>query len=165
MRQVLLKFLEIDTAIPTISSMQAASSQTAPQLAPRTVPSATAQPIQDPWPAAAAHSRTTTQPGGTPTPQGGAPTAPSQETETPRRCSVDPKRWTDHRKLDLDLKPEGSVAWRDRLLGECATGHCSKGPEEPRYTTMSANATAVGGVAILEATGSEALMGGYVEPE
>ena len=32
---------------------------------------------------------------------------PSQETETSRRYSVDPKRWADHRKLDLDMKLAG----------------------------------------------------------
>ena len=44
----------------------------------------------------------------------------SQETEMSRRYSVDPKRWTDHKKLDLDMKPEGFVAWRDRALGYLA---------------------------------------------
>ena len=29
---------------------------------------------------------------------------------------MDAERWTDHRKLDLDMKPEGFVAWRDRAL-------------------------------------------------
>ena len=62
----------------------------------------------------------TTAKRGSPTPQGGARTAPSVETETPRSFSVDPKRWTDHRKLDLDLKPEGFVAWHDRALGNLA---------------------------------------------
>ena len=33
---------------------------------------------------------------------------------------MDPKRWTDHRKLDLDMKPEGFGAWRDRALGYLA---------------------------------------------
>ena len=43
---------------------------------------------------------------------------PSQETETLRRYSVDSKRWTDHRELDLDMKREGFVAWRDRAVGD-----------------------------------------------
>ena len=30
---------------------------------------------------------------------------------------MDPKRWTDHKKLDLEMKPEEFVAWRDRALG------------------------------------------------
>ena len=29
---------------------------------------------------------------------------------------MDPKRWADHRKLDLDMKLAGFVAWRDREL-------------------------------------------------
>ena len=29
---------------------------------------------------------------------------------------MDAERWTDHRTLDLDMKPEGFVAWRDRAL-------------------------------------------------
>ena len=53
-------------------------------------------------------------------PQGGMPTAPRQETETPRRWSVDPKCWSNHEKLELDMKPEGVVAWRDRALGYLA---------------------------------------------
>ena len=31
-----------------------------------------------------------------------------------------PKRWTDQWKLDLDMKPEGFVAWRDRAFGDLA---------------------------------------------
>ena len=69
MIQVHQKFVEIDTAISTISSMQAAS----PQLAPQALPSATAQPSQGPW-AAAAQSRMSDT-----APHGGAPTVPSQE--------------------------------------------------------------------------------------
>ena len=34
-----------------------------------------------------------------------------------RKYSVDPKRWADHKKLDLDMKPDGFIAWRDRALG------------------------------------------------
>ena len=48
------------------------------------------------------------------------------------------------------------VAW------ECATGRCRKGLEGPRSTTMSVNATAVGRVAIMGATGVGGLDGGYV---
>ena len=59
----------------------------------------------------------TTPQGGVPTPQSEAPRVPSQETQTPRRCSVDPKRWNDHRKQDLDMKLEGLVPWRDKVLG------------------------------------------------
>ena len=97
-----------------------------------TVPRPTAPPSQDPWAAAAAQSRMsdTTPKRGTPTPQGGAPTAPSQENETPHRSTGDPKRWTDHRKLDLDLKPEVFVVWRDRALGHLA-------PERRSYTYIS----------------------------
>ena len=50
------------------------------------------------------------------TQQSEASRAPSQETETPRRYSVDPKRWADHRKLDSDMKLAGFVAWHDREL-------------------------------------------------
>ena len=65
MLQLHQKFVEVDTAVATISSMQTASSQTgsqpapqaAPQLVPQTVPRATAQRSQDPWAAAAARSR------------------------------------------------------------------------------------------------------------
>ena len=66
MIQVHQKFREIDTAI---SSMEAASSLTAPQPAPETSPSATAQQRQDHWAAAAAQSRMSDT-----TPQGGTPT-------------------------------------------------------------------------------------------
>ena len=64
--------------------------------------------------------------GKVPTPQSEASRGPSQETETPRRYCVDPKRWADHRKLDLDMKLAGFVAWRDRalrLLGSRTPGH------------------------------------------
>ena len=72
MIQVHQKFVEVDTAVATISSTQTASGQTAsrlapqaaPQLVPQTAPSATAQPSRNPWSAAAAQSRmidTTTQ--------------------------------------------------------------------------------------------------------
>ena len=130
MIQMHQKFVKVDTVVATNSSTQTASSQTASQpvpqaaslLVPQTAPSATAQTSQDPWAAAAAQSRMsdTIPQGGEPTPQSEAPRAPSQETETPRRYSVDPKHWTDHRKLDLDMKPEGFVAWRDRALGYLA---------------------------------------------
>ena len=65
MIQLHQKFVEVDTAVATISSMQTASSQTgsqpapqaAPQLVPQTAPSATAQRSQDPWAAAASITR------------------------------------------------------------------------------------------------------------
>ena len=111
MMQVYQKFVEVDAAVATISSTQTASGQTAsqpappvvPQFVPQAAPSATAQPGQSPWDA------------GTPQPRDS-----SQETEMSRRYSVDPKRWTDHKKLDLDVKPEGFVAWHDRALGYLA---------------------------------------------
>ena len=34
-----------------------------------------------------------------------------------RRYSVDLKRWTDHKKVGLDMKREVFVVWRDRALG------------------------------------------------
>ena len=77
MSQVHQNLVEVDTAVATISSTQTASSQTAsqlvpqaaPLLVPQTAPSATAQPSQDPWAAAAAHSRMSDT-----IPQGGVPT-------------------------------------------------------------------------------------------
>ena len=57
----------------------------------------------------------------------------------------------------------GLELWR-KLHAErwkCAAVHC-EGPEVPRSTTMSVNATAVRRVAIMGATGSDVLMGGYV---
>ena len=64
MVQVHHKFVEVDTAVATISSTRAASSQIASQAAPQAVPrfvpqtasSATAQPSQDRWAAGAAVS-------------------------------------------------------------------------------------------------------------
>ena len=50
------------------------------------------------------------------------------------------------------------VAWK------CATGHCRNGLEEPRSTKMSVNATAVGGVAIMGATGVGGLDGRVCRP-
>ena len=121
------KFVEVDTAVATISSMQTANSQTAsqsapqaaPQLVPQTAPSATAQPSRLPRqhrhecgtqarkeecrPHSVKHRE-----------------LHHKRAETPRKYSVDPKRWTDHRKLDLDMKPKGFVAWRDRAFGYLA---------------------------------------------
>ena len=93
MKQVRQKFVKVDAAFATISSTQTASSQNAsqtvpriaPQFSPQTAPSATAQPGQSPWDARASQPRNS-----------------SQETEMSRRYSVDPKRRTDHKKLDLD---------------------------------------------------------------
>ena len=111
MMQVHQKFVEVDAAVATISSTQTASGQTAsqpaprvvPQFVPQTAPSATAQPGQSPWDAGTQQPRDS-----------------SQETEMSRRYSVDPKRWTDHKKLDWDVEPEGFVAWHDRALGYLA---------------------------------------------
>ena len=103
MTQVHQKFVEVDAAVATqTANSQTASqptSQAAPQVVPQSAPSATAQPRQDPWVAATAESRMSDAIplGGVPTPQSEAPRAPSQEVETPRRYSVDPKRWTGHR--------------------------------------------------------------------
>ena len=130
MMQVHQKFVEVDAAVATISSTQTSSSQIASQPAPRVVPqfvpqsapSATAHPSQSPWDAVASQSRVsdTIPQGRVSNPQSKAPRDPSQETEMSRRYSVDPKRWTDHKKLGLDMKPEGFVAWRDRALGYLA---------------------------------------------
>ena len=106
MMQVHQKFVEVDAAVATISSTQMVSGQTAsqpaprvvPQFVPQTAPSATAQPRESPGDAGTSQPRDL-----------------SQETDMLRRYSVDPKRWTDHKKLDLDMKPEGFVAWRDSV--------------------------------------------------
>ena len=128
MMQVHQKFVELDAAVATISSTQTASNQSAsqptpwvvPQFVPQNAPSDTAQPSQSPWDARAAQLRTsdTIPQEEVSNPQSEAPRGPSQETEMSRRYSVDPKRWTDHKKLDM--KPEGFAAWRDRALGYLA---------------------------------------------
>ena len=77
MIQVHQKFVDVDTAVATISSTQPTSTQiasqpqAAPQLVPQFTPSATVQPSHDPWAAAAAQSRMsdTLPQGGLPTPQ------------------------------------------------------------------------------------------------
>ena len=107
MMQMHLKFVDVDAAVATISSTQTASGQTAsqpaprvvPQFVPQTAPSATAQPGQSPWDAGTIHSH-------------------DIHRKRPK-CRVDPKRWTDHKKLDLDVKPEGFVAWHDRAHASC----------------------------------------------
>ena len=128
MVQVHHKFVEVDTAVATISSKRTASSQIAsqaapqavPRFVPQTAPSATAQPSQDPWSAGAAVSPMTTQ--------------SRKEECRPRKVKhrgfrhkrdvtqvqCGPTRWTDHWNLDLEMKPEGSVAWRDRAFGDFA---------------------------------------------
>ena len=86
---------------------------------PQNAPSDTAQLSQSPWDARAAQLRTsdTIPQEGVSNPRSEAPRGPSQETGMSRRFSVDPERGTDHKKLDLDMKPEGFAAWRDRALG------------------------------------------------
>ena len=124
------KFVEVDAAVANFSSTLAASSQTSSQPAPRVVPhfvpqtgpSATAQPSESPWDAGASQSRVsdTIPQGRVSNPQSETPRDPSQETERSRRYSLDPKRWTDPKKLGLDMKPEGFVVWHDRALGYLA---------------------------------------------
>ena len=110
--------VEIETVIATVTSLQASGSQAAPQAAP----SATAQPSRDPRAAAAAQTRMSDT-----APHGKAPMAPFLDTEMPRGYCVHPTCWSVHKKLELDKKLEGFVAWCDRALGSCAAVRMSVG--------------------------------------
>ena len=110
------KFLDIDTAISTISSVQPARSQTAPQPAPQTVQVQRRNQVRTRGLRGSAGTNERHNPAGRSTDPARSSTD-SSITGNRRRYSVDPKRWTDHRKLDLDMKPEEFVAWRDRAFG------------------------------------------------
>ena len=111
------QFLDIDTAIQTISSVQPSSSQTAPQRAPQTVQVQWRNQVNTRGLRGSAGTNERHNPAGRSTDPAGSSTD-SSITRNRRRYSVDPIRWTDHRKLDLDMKPEGFVARLSYLSAE-----------------------------------------------
>ncbi len=83
------------------------------------VSTAGGQDGSDPW-AAEAALRPSPRPVASP---------PGLGPETARKYRVELRSWSDNKRLDLDVNPEGFVAWRDRALG-CLAGD---GPDVRRF--------------------------------
>jgi hypothetical protein len=111
------KFVELDGALARIRVSQPASAPS-PGVTATTTSSTTPaaaglpQSMPDPWAAAAAAAAARS---------GAGPQTSTPMTSPPgidnRKYKVEYKNWGGHRNLDLDVNPEGFVAWRERALG------------------------------------------------
>jgi hypothetical protein len=132
--QVHSKFLEVEAAMErlraTTTMPTATTSATVggPPAAPAPAPPASQVP--DPWAAAAAAlhrpgAGAGSPPGATPTaptaPGGGGAYAGLAPPGIESRYRVVHKNWGGHKLLDLDVNPDGFIAWRERALGFLTT--------------------------------------------
>jgi len=119
------KFLLVGQAMAALNQAQANAATAAatvpagPQLDPWAASRATAAAVGTAAPAAPAGP-----PGVGPAPAAapawpGGPT-PAAAPAWPTPFRVDRRDWGDHKRLDLDTRPDGYVAWRDRALGHLA---------------------------------------------
>ncbi len=100
------KFVELEKATASMDALGASRVSAAGGQA------AGGQDGSDPWAAAAAargsHPPVAIPPGAPP---------PGMGPEAAKKYRVELRNWGDHKRCDLDVKPEGFVAWRDRALG------------------------------------------------
>jgi hypothetical protein len=123
------KFVELENAMNSMrmaaTTAPTSSSAAAAAAPPPRVPTTTTTPATsassaagpDPWAAAAAAAAAARQ-GATGT--YGAP-SPVSPPGLDKKYKIDNKNWGNHKCLDLDMNPEGFIAWRERALGHlCA---------------------------------------------
>jgi hypothetical protein len=130
--QVHSKFLEVEAAMERLRATTTMPTATTPATVggPPAAPAPPTSQVPDPWAAAAAALH---RPGaGAGSPPGATPTAPTAHggggayagpapPGIESRYRVVHKNWGGHKLLDLDVNPDGFIAWRERALGFLTT--------------------------------------------
>jgi hypothetical protein len=124
--QVHTKFLEVESAMERLR----ATTMTAPTTTASAPTASPAPTMPDPWAAAAAAARAGAGAG---PPTGPTPTTPAAHGAgggayagpsppgLDSKYRVVHKNWGGHKLLDLDVNPDGFIAWRERALGFLTT--------------------------------------------